>query len=125
MEIYYLNSTGLRLTPSTISTSQNFTVSVTVTNTGPTDGKEVVQVRPVAKDVSQVSEFSQVYLTDVVSSVATPNQQLVGFQKVAISYVCPSCTVSSSLLSNLMFTNHDPIRIPINLTHKHLDLFIL
>ncbi|KAI0051485.1 glycoside hydrolase family 3 protein [Auriscalpium vulgare] len=59
---------NLKLTPSTIGTSDNFTVSVTVHNTGTRDGKEVVQV----------------YLTDVVSSVVTPNQELVGFQKVDI-----------------------------------------
>ena len=29
----------------------------------------------------------EVYLTDVVSSVVTPNQELVGFQKVDIPYV--------------------------------------
>ncbi|KAI0059329.1 glycoside hydrolase family 3 protein [Artomyces pyxidatus] len=59
---------NMELSPSTISTDGNFTVSVTVKNTGTVDGKEVVQV----------------YLTDVVSSVVTPNQELVGFQKVDI-----------------------------------------
>ncbi|KAJ7775675.1 glycoside hydrolase superfamily [Mycena maculata] len=62
------NYTDLEISPSTISTTENFTVSVTVQNTGSVDGKEVVQV----------------YMTDLVSSVVTPNQQLVGFQKVDI-----------------------------------------
>ena len=43
-------------------------MTVTVQNTGSMDGKEVVQV----------------YLTDVVSSVVTPNQSLAGFSKVDI-----------------------------------------
>ncbi|KLO08234.1 glycoside hydrolase family 3 protein [Schizopora paradoxa] len=59
---------NLKISPSTISANQNFTVSVTVKNTGKVDGKEVVQV----------------YLTDTVSSVVTPNQFLAGFSKVDI-----------------------------------------
>ncbi|CDO69454.1 Glycoside Hydrolase Family 3 protein [Trametes cinnabarina] len=62
------NYTDLALSKSTIGTSEDFSASVTVHNTGDRDGKEVVQV----------------YITDVVSSVVTPNQQLVGFQKVDI-----------------------------------------
>ncbi|KAI0686420.1 glycoside hydrolase superfamily [Cytidiella melzeri] len=63
------NYTNLKLSQNgLISTTQNFTVSVTVTNTGKVDGKEVVQV----------------YMTDLVSSVATPNQELIGFQKVSL-----------------------------------------
>ncbi|KAJ7210628.1 glycoside hydrolase family 3 protein [Mycena haematopus] len=61
-------TTGLQLSPSTISATQNFNVIVTVHNTGSVDGKEVVQV----------------YMTDLISSVVTANQQLVGFQKVDI-----------------------------------------
>jgi len=63
-----LGSSNLQLSSSSISTSENFNVTVDVANTGPVDGKEVVQV----------------YITDVVSSVVTPNQQLAGFQKVDI-----------------------------------------
>ncbi|OJT03499.1 Periplasmic beta-glucosidase [Trametes pubescens] len=62
------NYTDLTLSKSTIGTNDDFSVSVTVHNTGDRDGKEVVQV----------------YATDLVSSVVTPNQQLVGFQKVDI-----------------------------------------
>ncbi|KAI0092684.1 glycoside hydrolase superfamily [Irpex rosettiformis] len=61
------NYTNLAISPSPIiSTKQDFAVTVTVTNDGKLDGKEVVQV----------------YATDVVSSVATPNQELVGFKKI-------------------------------------------
>ncbi|KAJ3552474.1 hypothetical protein NM688_g4133 [Phlebia brevispora] len=59
---------GLHLSPSVIGTNEDFNVSLTVQNTGPVDGKEVVQI----------------YLTDLVSSVVTPNQQLVGFQKISL-----------------------------------------
>ncbi|KZV72163.1 glycoside hydrolase family 3 protein [Peniophora sp. CONT] len=62
------NYSDITLTPSTISPTETFNVTVTVTNSGSMDGAEVVQV----------------YATDVVSSVVTPNQQLVGFQKVFV-----------------------------------------
>ncbi|KAI0333361.1 glycoside hydrolase [Cubamyces sp. BRFM 1775] len=62
------NYTDLALSKATIRPNEDFSVSVTVHNTGDRDGKEVVQV----------------YATDVVSSVVTPNQQLIGFQKVDI-----------------------------------------
>ncbi|KAI0337167.1 glycoside hydrolase, partial [Trametopsis cervina] len=75
--------TNLKLSSSIISTQQNFTVSVTVSNSGSVAGKEVVQV----------------YLTDLVSSVATPNQELVGFQKVSLA-AGESQTVNIPVLSN-------------------------
>jgi len=59
------------LTSSTISTSDDFNVTVTVTNTGDRAGKEVVQV----------------YTTDKFSSVVTPVQQLAAFTKVSLEYV--------------------------------------
>ncbi|KAG6832147.1 hypothetical protein H0H92_004878 [Tricholoma furcatifolium] len=62
------NYTDLALSSANIGTSENFSVSVTVHNTGSVDGKEVVQV----------------YATDLVSSAVTANQQLIGFQKVDI-----------------------------------------
>ncbi|KAG6840548.1 hypothetical protein C0991_005865 [Blastosporella zonata] len=62
------NYTDIKLSSSTIGRSQGFSVSVTVHNTGSVDGKEVVQV----------------YMTDLLSSVVTANQQLIGFQKVDI-----------------------------------------
>ncbi|KAI0309243.1 fibronectin type III-like domain-containing protein, partial [Amylostereum chailletii] len=60
---------NLKLSPASIGPSDNFTVSVTVKNSGSRDGKEVVQV----------------YMTDVVSSVVTPVQELVGFQKIDLA----------------------------------------
>ncbi|KAI5117718.1 hypothetical protein M0805_001804 [Coniferiporia weirii] len=60
---------NLRLSSSTIGPSDDFEVTVTVANTGAVAGKEVVQV----------------YITDLVSSVVTPNQFLAGFQKVEIA----------------------------------------
>ncbi|KAI0070156.1 glycoside hydrolase [Panus rudis PR-1116 ss-1] len=63
------NYTDIKLSKSTISTKDDFSVTVTVHNTGKVTGKEVVQV----------------YLTDVVSSVATPNQELAAFQKVELA----------------------------------------
>ena len=63
-----MHSSNIHLTPASISTKQDFNVTVTVANTGKMDGKEVVQV----------------YLTDTVSSVVTPNQFLAGFAKVDI-----------------------------------------
>jgi beta-glucosidase len=44
-------------------------VSLNVTNTSPNDGQEVVQI----------------YIQDVISSIATPIQELKGFSKVAVS----------------------------------------
>ncbi|KAF8874876.1 glycoside hydrolase family 3 protein [Gymnopilus junonius] len=73
---------NLQLSPSTISKTQNFTVTVTVKNTGPVAGKEVVQV----------------YMADDVASVVTPNQQLVGFEKVNIP-AGKSATVSIPISS--------------------------
>ena len=58
----------MQLSPSSIGTGAGFSVSVTVTNTGKMDGMEVVQV----------------YATDLISSVVTPNKFLVGFSKVNI-----------------------------------------
>ncbi|THH32786.1 hypothetical protein EUX98_g1411 [Antrodiella citrinella] len=60
--------TDLSLSHPAIGTTGDFNVSVTVHNTGDVEGKEVVQV----------------YMTDLVSSVVTPNQQLVGFQKIGL-----------------------------------------
>ncbi|KAF5371497.1 hypothetical protein D9615_009637 [Tricholomella constricta] len=77
------NYTDLTLSSSTIGRKQDFSVSVTVHNTGSVAGKEVVQV----------------YLTDVLSSVVTPNQQLAGFHKVEVP-AGGSETVTISILSS-------------------------
>ncbi|KAJ6603031.1 glycoside hydrolase superfamily [Mycena sp. CBHHK59/15] len=77
------NYTDVKLSKSKISKTDNFNVMVTVHNTGSVDGKEVVQV----------------YMTDMISSVVTPNQQLIGFQKVDIP-AGGSTTVTISVLSS-------------------------
>ncbi|RDB30408.1 Periplasmic beta-glucosidase [Hypsizygus marmoreus] len=77
------NYTDLKLSSPTIGRNQDFSVTVTVHNTGPVAGKEVVQV----------------YITDIVSSVVTPNQQLAGFQKVDIP-AGGSSTVTIKVLSS-------------------------
>ncbi|KAF7792066.1 hypothetical protein EIP86_003094 [Pleurotus ostreatoroseus] len=63
------NYTDLELSKSVIGTNEDFNVTVTVHNTGSVDGQEVVQI----------------YMTDYFSSVATPNQELVGFSKVSLA----------------------------------------
>ncbi|KZV82078.1 hypothetical protein EXIGLDRAFT_702987 [Exidia glandulosa HHB12029] len=60
---------NLRVPTSVGAKSKTFSVTVNVKNTGNKAGKEVVQV----------------YLTDVQSSVVTPNQFLGGFQKVDLA----------------------------------------
>ncbi|KAG8932639.1 hypothetical protein FRC03_011255 [Tulasnella sp. 419] len=60
---------NLRLSKSSgLKAKDTLTVTVNVANTGKRDGKEVVQV----------------YITDKVASVVTPNQSLHGFKKVLI-----------------------------------------
>lgn len=71
----------MRLDEPSISNTQGFKVTVNVKNTGKVTGKEVVQV----------------YLTDVVSSVVTPNTFLAGFQKVEIPYVLKKIQLTLSL----------------------------
>ena len=80
-------STNLRLSPASISTTQGFEVTVNVKNTGEVDGKEVVQV----------------YLTDTVSSVVTPNTFLAGFQKVNLPYACVLSSPLSVSCSDLRY----------------------
>ncbi|KAG8985853.1 hypothetical protein FRB90_004400, partial [Tulasnella sp. 427] len=62
------NYTNLRLSKSTLKASDTLKITVSISNTGSRDGKEVVQA----------------YVTDRVASVVTVNQSLQGFQKVNI-----------------------------------------
>lgn len=59
---------GLRLSHTECTADDTVTVSVDVTNTGPYDGKETVQL----------------YVKDIISSVVTPVKQLRGFVKTEI-----------------------------------------
>ncbi|GBE78893.1 glycoside hydrolase family 3 protein [Sparassis crispa] len=81
------NYTNLGLSPSTIGTADNFNVSMTVQNTGERDGMEV-------------------YMTDLVSSVVTPNQMLVGFQKVNLTYALLS-TSAPGKAEHLFFAERE------------------
>lgn len=56
------------LSSTTASVIDTITASVSITNTSPVDGKEVVQL----------------YVQDVLSSIVVPNQQLKGFKKVLV-----------------------------------------
>lgn len=59
---------NVTLSKATVSASETITASVSITNTSPLDGKEVVQF----------------YVQDVISSVVVPNIQLKGFKKVLV-----------------------------------------
>jgi beta-glucosidase len=59
---------SLTLSKTSVSASDTITATVSVTNSSPRDGAEVVQL----------------YVQDVISSVVVPNIQLKGFEKVAI-----------------------------------------
>ena len=56
----------IRLSSSTLQSSQSLTASVTLTNTGSVDGTETVQL----------------YIRDLVGSISRPVKELKGFQKV-------------------------------------------
>ena len=58
----------LTLSSNTMTTSGNITASVTVTNTGAVDGTEVVQL----------------YIRDMVGSIARPVQELKGFERITL-----------------------------------------
>ncbi|KAF2122413.1 glycoside hydrolase superfamily [Lophiotrema nucula] len=59
---------NVTLSTSNASASDTITASISVTNTSPVDGKEVVQI----------------YVQDVMSSIVVPNVQLKGFKKVLV-----------------------------------------
>ncbi|OAL50233.1 glycoside hydrolase [Pyrenochaeta sp. DS3sAY3a] len=66
----YANFTysNLTLSKTQVSAQDNITATVSVTNTSPVDGKEVVQV----------------YVQDVLASIVVPNIELKGFKKVLV-----------------------------------------
>ncbi|KAF2451144.1 glycoside hydrolase family 3 protein [Karstenula rhodostoma CBS 690.94] len=59
---------NVTVSKSTVSADDTITASVSITNTSPVDGKEVVQF----------------YVQDVIASVVVPNKQLKGFKKVLV-----------------------------------------
>jgi beta-glucosidase len=81
----------IKLSNTSLKGNQALTASVTVTNTGNKDGKEVIQL----------------YIRDVVGSVTRPVKELKGFQKTALK-AGESKTVSFSITPNdLKFYNYD------------------
>ena len=74
-----------------MSTSGSITATVTVSNTGKTDGKEVVQL----------------YIQDIVGSTTRPVKELKAFQKIDLK-AGESKTVSFKITNNdLKFYNYD------------------
>ncbi len=81
----------IKLSSTSLKGNQTLTASVTVTNTGKYDGKEVVQL----------------YIRDVVGSVTRPVKELKGFQKVDVK-AGESKTVTFNITPNdLKFYNYD------------------
>jgi beta-glucosidase len=66
----YANFTysNVTLSKTEVSASDTITATVSITNTSPVDGKEVVQV----------------YVQDVLASIVVPNKELKGFKKVMV-----------------------------------------
>ena len=81
----------IKLSNTSLKGNQTLTASVTVTNTGKYDGKEVVQL----------------YIRDVVGSVTRPFKELKGFQKIDVK-AGESKTVTFNITPNdLKFYNYD------------------
>ena len=81
----------IKLSNSSLKGNQSLTASVTVTNTGSRDGKEVVQL----------------YIRDVVGSVTRPVKELKGFFKIELK-AGESKTVSFNITpEDLKFYNYD------------------
>ena len=89
----YTNFTygDLKLSSTSLKGNQTLTASVTVTNSGNLDGKEVVQL----------------YIRDVVGSITRPVKELKGFQKIALK-AGETKTVTFTITTNdLKFYNSD------------------
>ena len=81
----------LTLSSNTMTTSGNITASVTVTNTGSVEGTEVVQL----------------YIRDMVGSIARPVQELKGFERISLK-PGESRTVNFTINADLLkFYNKD------------------
>lgn len=85
------NYSNVKLTSSTLTKGKSITASITITNSGKYDGKEVVQL----------------YIRDLVGSITRPLKELKGFQKVNLKAV-ESKTISFNIFENdLKFYNSD------------------
>ena len=82
----------IKLSSNSLKSNQTLTASVTVTNTGKTDGKEVVQL----------------YIHDVVGTNSRPVKELKGFEKIALK-AGESKTVSFNITVNDLKYYHTDI----------------
>ena len=81
----------VKLSSTSLKGNQTLTATVTVTNTGKVDGKEVVQL----------------YIRDLIGSVTRPVKELKGFQKIDLK-AGETRTVSFRITPNdLKFYNYD------------------
>ena len=85
------NYSDVKVSSSSVKGNQKLTASITVTNTGNTTGKEVIQL----------------YIRDVVGSITRPVKELKGFQKVELK-AGESKTISFTITpEDLKFYNYD------------------
>ncbi len=85
------NYSDIKLSSNTLTKGKSITASVTLSNTGKYDGKEVVQL----------------YIRDLVGSITRPVKELKGFQKVSLK-AGESKTITFTLTENdLKFYNSD------------------
>ena len=90
-EPLYFAYSDIKVSSKTLKGNQVLTASVTVTNSGSTDGKEVVQL----------------YIRDLVGSVTRPVKELKGFQKIDLK-AGESKNVSFTITpEDLKFYNYD------------------
>jgi beta-glucosidase len=81
----------IKLSNTSLKGNQTLTASVTVTNTGKIDGKEVVQL----------------YIRDLVGSVSRPVKELKGFQKIELKAGETKTVKFSITVNDLKFYNYD------------------
>ncbi|MGM9475379.1 beta-glucosidase BglX [Pedobacter sp. GSP4] len=85
------NYSDIKLSANTLAKGKSITASVTLSNTGKYDGKEVVQL----------------YIRDLVGSITRPVKELKGFQKVSLK-AGESKTITFNITENdLKFYNSD------------------
>ena len=80
-----------KLSSTSLKGNQTLTASVTVTNSGTLDGKEVVQL----------------YIRDVVGSITRPVKELKGFQKIALKAGETKMVTFNITTNDLKFYNND------------------
>jgi beta-glucosidase len=85
------NYSDIKLSSASLKGNQTLTASVTVTNNGKYDGKEVVQL----------------YIRDVVGSVTRPVKELKGFQKIELKAGETKTVTFNITPADLKFYNYD------------------